>query len=113
MCRAQGLGARRGDNLVRLTVWTGAGTGVGEGSRYFHGTAATATAQAADPIAAGEVGGVHGSAEEEGNAQAPRVRRRGGRREMEFPRGRNWRNQDKANYEFQSDSRKTLESRGP
>lgn len=113
MCRAQGQGARRGDNLIRLTVWTGAGTRVGEGSRYFQDPAATATAQAADPIAAGEVEGCKRECGEEGNAQAPRVRRRGGRREIEFPRGRNRRNQGKANYDFQGDSRTTLVSRGP
>lgn len=55
MCRAQGQGTQRGDDL-RLTGWTGARTGVGEGSCYFQGTATTATAQAADRIAAGEVG---------------------------------------------------------
>lgn len=57
MCRVQGQVTRRSDNLIRLTLWTGTGTRVGRGSRYFQGKAATATAQAADLIAAGEVEG--------------------------------------------------------
>lgn len=59
MCRAQRQNTRRGDNLA-LTVWTGAGAGVGEGSCCFHGTAAAAEAQATDRIAGGEVGGGRG-----------------------------------------------------
>lgn len=89
---------------------------MGEGSCYFQGTATTATAQAADRIAAGEVGrgGVEiGEGGEEGSAQAPRVGRRDGRREIESLLVRNWRNEGKANYEFQGDLRTTLVSRGP
>ena len=96
MCRAQGQGIRRGDD-PRLTDWTGTGTGGrgGKGSFCFQGTAKTAATQGADPTAVGEVGwgGVEiGDGGEEGNAQVLSVGSRGGRREMESPVGRNWRN---------------------
>lgn len=115
MCRAQGHRTRRGDDL-RLTGRTRARTRVGEGSCCFQRTSATATAQAADPTAAGEVGWGEwklGRVGEEGTAQAPRVGRPGGRRETESSVGRNWRNEGKANYESQDDSHTTLVSRGP
>lgn len=96
MCRAQEQGTRRGNDL-RLTGWTGTGTGgAGRGGEFLlprnRGDGYNAGRGSNRGRRSGAGGVETGEGGEEGNAQALKIVRRGERREMESSEARNWRN---------------------